>query len=1121
MDRPFGSRTRLIYYMLVAFSLVTVAYDVYLSTQLSASRRRTIAANELLASQLARLGELDSAAGEVELPGNDVFASGDVANERARTQTALQKFTEAMRQVRVQARDRRLVTELDEVGQHMRHMLLDAEEIFRLVELNKTDAAGASMVHMDHDYASLRSDLSEARSVVRNQQLAEFRQESLFSARLARLQILSAVLMALLIVGLFLYGRRIDREFVSSRERERNVESLRAKTEELRLAVAERDAQSEELIQSRQLLSEAQRVANIGAWEWRIASGRVWWSDQLYRLFGLEPGSVEPSYAGYMERVAPADRERVAAGIARAVQDHKSYEIEYGILHPDGQPRVHRSAARVDVDEQGNAVRMFGVAQDITERKWAEEQLLRQEAQLAEAQRIARIGSWELDVVTQHVTWSDELHEILGYASGEASPSFKAYMSLIPEHERRRVYALLEKAMQTGNRFNFEHSLVRADGAEIWLSVQGIVDRDAEGKPARVLGVSQDVTDRKRAEEELRLSEERFQLASRATNDVIWDRDLITNKVWVNESWSSRMGYPEWGSIDLQVWTGNLHPDDAERVIGSITTAAESDAATWTSQYRFRAFGGGWREVLDRGHIVRDPQGRAVRLIGAMTDISERRAVDRMKDEFISTVSHELRTPLTSIRGALGLLSSGRLGTLPEKGKRLLEIASSNTDRLVRLINDILDIERIESGKVTLTKTRCDAEILARSAAEVVASLAERESISIVLDTQPVELMADSDRMVQVLTNLLANAVKFSPSGSSVRLSVRAEGPDVVFAVADKGRGIPPDKVDTIFERFQQVDASDSRDKGGSGLGLAICRSIVRQHGGTIRVESTPGSGSTFVVSVPSGIAPASSIAPIAQKVVFVCDDDTETRDVIKFFLNRRGYRVVEAASGQELLDAVRLEKPDAILLDIFMPDMNGFETMARLKDDPSTAGVPIIVISVLSPHETGAPEFDLSGWVEKPLDEDALASVIDRAFRGENRRPRVVLVEDDEDLSAVILESLGRYGIETIHARNGREAIGLAKTVEPDLLILDLVLPEIDGYGLVEWLKDHAVWRSVPLVVYSATEPSPSQQERLRLGPTQFLTKSRVAPDEFEQRIVALIDTVTSGRKGFATHDA
>ena len=233
-------------------------------------------------------------------------------------------------------------------------------------------------------------------------------------------------------------------------------------------------------------------------------------------------------------------------------------------------------------------------------------------------------------------------------------------------------------------------------------------------------------------------------------------------------------------------------------------------------------------------------------------DVGERRAMERMKDELLSIVSHELRTPLTSLRGSLGLLAGGLLGELPSRGQRMLDIAVSNADRLIRLLNDVLDLERMRSGRLTLELTDCDAMDLVEQALAEMRGLAVRSKVMLSVGRVDGIVVANPDRIVQVLTNLLSNAIKFSDPYGMVRLAAETHGNRVRFSVADQGRGIPPDKLETIFERFQQVDASDSRDKGGTGLGLAICRSIVQQHGGRVWAESTLGQGSTFYVELRS-----------------------------------------------------------------------------------------------------------------------------------------------------------------------------------------------------------------------------------------------------------------------------
>ncbi|HET6764701.1 MAG TPA: ATP-binding protein [Longimicrobiaceae bacterium] len=298
---------------------------------------------------------------------------------------------------------------------------------------------------------------------------------------------------------------------------------------------------------------------------------------------------------------------------------------------------------------------------------------------------------------------------------------------------------------------------------------------------------------------------------------------------------------------------------------------------------RMRSVGGGGFPV----ELVSSPVHQDGQMTGAVVtfrDISERREVERLKDEFVSVVSHELRTPLTALRGSLGLLASGRAGQMPPHGQRLLDIAVQNADRLVRLINDILDLERLRAGKQELECRATTAAELMRSTADVMEAMAERAGLRLTVAASPLPVFADPDRILQVLTNLVSNAIKFSPSGAEVALSAELRNGDVRFAVADQGRGVPADKLELIFERFQQVDSSDARQKGGTGLGLAICRGIVEQHGGRIWAESQPGRGRTFLFTLPyrpdearGGDAPPS--APAATSTVSAATGATDASD--------------------------------------------------------------------------------------------------------------------------------------------------------------------------------------------------------------------------------------------------
>ena len=319
-------------------------------------------------------------------------------------------------------------------------------------------------------------------------------------------------------------------------------------------------------------------------------------------------------------------------------------------------------------------------------------------------------------------------------------------------------------------------------------------------------------------------------------------------------------------------------------------------------------------------------------------DISERKEVERVKDEFVSVVSHELRTPLTSIRGALGLLAAGRLDDAPEKRQRMLELAASNTDRLIRLINDILDIERMSSGGVVFERADLSAAAIVEQALEMMRTLAERAGVSLRSNVVDLHVFADADRLTQTLTNLIDNAVKYSPAGETIDVSVRRDGGFARFSVRDRGRGIPGALRASVFERFQQVDNSDSREKGGSGLGLAICRSIVEQHGGRIWIEDGVGPGTVFCFTIPLTSEERATAGGAGTTQVLVCDDDADLLEVLRATLDHRGYHVLGARRGKDAIAQLDAVGADVAIVDVLLPDISGLRVLRHIHStSPST----------------------------------------------------------------------------------------------------------------------------------------------------------------------------------------
>jgi DNA-binding response OmpR family regulator len=433
----------------------------------------------------------------------------------------------------------------------------------------------------------------------------------------------------------------------------------------------------------------------------------------------------------------------------------------------------------------------------------------------------------------------------------------------------------------------------------------------------------------------------------------------------------------------------------------------------------------------------------------------------------------------------------------------------------------------MESGRAPLQIRRCSLRDLAGQAIESMTGMADSCSVHLELPPlTPAQTAAsdslyfdgDSDRILQVLTNLLSNAVKFSPANSTVRIFTEATADSILFKVVDAGRGIPADQLDTIFDRFRQVEPSDARQKGGTGLGLAICRSIVQQHCGSIWAQQNTGPGTTFYVMLPRTIRSSDVIQELPQPprgegAILVCDDDEGIRTIVNHHLTRQGYTVIEAASGQDALTLAAENRVEAILLDLYMPGLSGWETLQRLRANPATAHVPVVVLSVLSsslrPQLTG----DAQGWVQKPFNERLLFAELGRVLHAGDGPAHVLLVEDDDDLAAVVKASFRDAAVYLDHASSRQQAIRHCITRRPDLLILDLTLPDGDGFSLVEWLRNQPTLDNLPLVVYSGREISETDMAKLRLGPTEFLTKAKVQPQEVEELVLSMVQKLRRPR--------
>ncbi|MGB7547997.1 MAG: PAS domain S-box protein [Terracidiphilus sp.] len=499
--------------------------------------------------------------------------------------------------------------------------------------------------------------------------------------------------------------------------------------------------------------------------------------------------------------------------------------------------------------------------------------------------------------------------------------------------------------------------------------------------------------------------------------------------------------------------------------------------------------------------------GRFSGSVLSFRDISQRYALDRLKDEFVSTVSHELRTPLTSIRGALGLLSSGILGQISEKASNLLRIALTNSDRLVRLINDILDLERAQSGREPLVFRPVQMAELVRQAMDGMQLVAEEAGVMLIHDKTQIEITADADRLLQVLTNLISNAVKFSRPNSAVSVMLRPGSSGVTLSVIDQGRGIPADKLEAIFGRFQQVDASDSRQKGGSGLGLAICRAIVTQHNGRIWAERNPMRGSTFRVFLPYHPVAAAKRKGVetgapGQGVVLLASANSATRPLIGAQLADHGYHILETDTVEQTLVAAH-DGVEAIVLDAGTNGMNVWEILPQLRRTSPEAHTAVLLLSLDTQQD---PSVSPVNPESRPVNEDALMAELVRTLGGSGGFARILVIENDDDLAVRIGEVFLRDNAAVKLARTPQQAVEECLAFQPHLMVLNIDLPGGDAFKLVDWLREQERLTRLPLVVYSGRELNRAGKGKFTMDPTNFLTAARVQPEQLESLILTVL---------------
>jgi PAS domain S-box-containing protein len=539
---------------------------------------------------------------------------------------------------------------------------------------------------------------------------------------------------------------------------------------------------------------------------------------------------------------------------------------------------------------------------------------------------------------------------------------------------------------------------------------------------------------------------------------------------------------------------------DAESVVDLAPTGsadAEQELRRFVAQHWPQS-----RELQLYSAPVRDAEGFLGRLF-VFRDVTREREVDRMKTEFVSLVSHELRTPLTSIKGFTQMVLDGDAGEVNEEMQEYLDIVLNNADRLVALVNDLLDLSRIESGRIQLKSETVDLrEVMQTVTATMQHKLKENEqSLAVTIDPAAALVTGDGDKLVQVLTNYVSNAHKYTQAGGDIRIAIARQGDFARVAVSDNGAGIAPEDQSRLFTRFYRVDNSMTREVGGTGLGLSIVKQLIELQGGEVGVHSVLGAGSTFTFTVPLASAatavsePVRETAPVERPAraksaaaILVVEDDADIARLITHHLQKAGYGARVAHTAEDALVALEEDLPDLITLDIDLPGMQGDDLARQLQADPLTSDIPVLVLSV-SADDAGT-RFGAYA-LPKPIDQDELVATVGRMLHEAHHGP-VLVIDDDADVCVLLQSVLTKQGFEVETASGGESGLAQATSRRPALILLDMRMPGMDGFAVLQALKASPATADVPVIAMTGSPEfkTTARARVLALGAADFIAK-------------------------------
>jgi PAS domain S-box-containing protein len=787
----------------------------------------------------------------------------------------------------------------------------------------------------------------------------------------------------------------------------------------------------------------------------------------------------------------------------------------------------------------------YVIRKDITERK-------RTEVALRESEERFRIlvdgitdyAIFRLTPTGQVASWNQGAERIKGYKQDEILG--RHFSCFYPPEELASGFPERELKMAAlAGRCEEEGWRVRKDGSRFWANVVITPLRDESGTLRGFSKITRDITERKGAEERLHESEERHRMLFDNNPHPTWAYDRETLRfLAVNKAAVRKYGYSTAEFLAMTV--KDIRPsEDIPALLESVAHVREGNENVSDWKHRLKDgsiidveitsyalnFFGRPAEVVVAVDISQKKRAEAERtkfidsLAAANRQLELRnREVEqatKLKSKFLASMSHELRTPLNAIVGFSGLLADGTAGEMNDKQKRFVAHIKDGAHHLLQLINDILDLSKIEAGQLEI---RCEDFQVKDALPEVLSTirpLAMAKHIQVHHDlAASYSIYADRVRFKQILYNLLSNAVKFTPEGGQVSVHYAEQGELVCISVADTGIGIRAEDQEVIFEEFRQIDGDGAHE--GTGLGLAITKKLVEQQGGNIWLESEFGKGTRFSFTLPAGSAQSlatpdlgprtqPSLSPGSGKMplVLIVDDEVPAREILASYLEPEGFSVEIAGSAAEALAKARELQPDAITLDILMPNSNGFETLLSLKSDSDTANIPIIVVSIVDQQKMGFA-LGAADYLIKPVDKGLLLQTIRKYTQPLTITESLILVVDDDPLTLDLLETtLHSAGYKTQTALSGKAALATLAHTRVNGILLDLVMPEMDGFEVLKQMKHDAALKDIPVIILTAKSLTEQDAELLKRHAQALLQKDGA----WKEGLMATLEKVIGDR--------